>query len=193
MVGIKKKEIFLLCAILLLALFVRLYALAYLPKKLLSDDDYEYNYIALSMGNALTGESLEDKEKFLKLSASRGLGYPLFIASVYKVAGVKTGYVRMFQVLIDSITCILIYFLARGVFNRKTAVLAALLASIYPGFIYYSSMLYQETTTLFLLVLLALLIHCAIFKKKKPFIQIYGLYRKQSFGRSYAQYLATRR
>lgn len=171
----KKKEIFLLCGILLLALLVRLYALAYLPKKLLSDDDCEYNYIALNIGKALIGEPLEDKDKFLDLSASRGFGYPLFIASVYKIAGVRTGYVRLFQALIDSITCILVYFLATGIFNRKTALLSALLASVYPGFIYYSTMLYQETTTLFLLVLLALLIHCAISQKKVFLYFIIGM------------------
>jgi len=162
-------------SLLLLALFFRLYAATSLPGKLISDDDYEYNYIALNIGKALKGEALDDRQQFVVATASRGWLYPLFIASVYKVFNPRVGYVLAVQSLLGVFTCLLIYLLAKGIFNQKTARLSAFLAAIYPGFLFYSTVLYQETTSLFLIVLLAYLIHLAISQNKAWLYFLAGL------------------
>ena len=153
-------------SLLLLALVFRLYADTCLPKKLISDDDYEYNYIALNIGKAFKGAALDDRQQFVLATASRGWLYPLFIAGVYKTFSPRVGFVLAVQSLLGVFTCLLIYLLAKGVFNQKTARLSAFLAAIYPGFLFYSTVLYQETTSLFLIVLLAYLIHLAISQNK---------------------------
>jgi 4-amino-4-deoxy-L-arabinose transferase-like glycosyltransferase len=162
----KKKEIACILGIFLCALLLRLYAVTYLPLRGITDDAYEYNYIAQNILQALQGEPLQDRDRFLNLGASRGWLYPLFIAGVYKVFGADALHVRLLQVIIDSLTCILIYCIGRNIFNRRAGIIAGFFSSLYPGFIYYSTMLYQETTTIFLLTLLVFFLGHALSQKR---------------------------
>ena len=162
----KKGEIACILGIILCALFLRMYAFTYLPRRPVTDDAYEHNYIAQNIANAIKGKQLEDKDKFLYFGAKRGWLYPLFIATVYKLFGPHVLYVRLIQIVIDSLTCVLIYLIGRTIFQRKVGIVAALLSSLYPGFVYYSIMLYQETTTIFLLALYLVFLCKAISHKK---------------------------
>lgn len=162
----KKKEIACMLGIFLCALLLRLYAVTYLPLRGITDDAYEYNYIAQNIPQALQGEPLQDRDRFLNLGASRGWLYPLFIAGVYKVFGADALHVRLLQVIIDSLTCILIYCTGRNIFSRRAGIIAGFFSSLYPGFIYYSTMLYQETTTIFLLTLLVFFLGHALSQKR---------------------------
>ena len=171
----KKAEISCILGIFLLALLLRMYVFISLPKRSITDDAYEYNYIAQNIASAIKGEQLEDKNKFLFLGARRGWLYPLFIAGVYKAFGPHVLYVRLVQVIIDSLTCLLIYCIGSDMFNKKVGVTAAFLSSLYPGFLYYSTALYQETTTIFLLTLYILFLCRAISQKKLFFYFISGI------------------
>lgn len=172
----KKGEIVCILGIFLFALFLRMYAFTYLPRRAITDDSYEYNYIAHNLGKAIKGEQLEDRNKFLYLGAKRGWLYSLFLAGIYKFFGLRVLNVRLAQVIIDSLTCLVIYFIARDIFNKKVGVVAILLSSFYPGFIYYSTMLYQETTTTFLLALFIFFLNKAISQKKSFFYFISGIF-----------------
>ena len=151
------------------ALLLRLYALNYLPQRPITDDAYEYHYIAQNLTKAIKGELLEDKDRFLYLGAKRGWLYPLFITAVYEVSGPRDFFVRLAQVIIDALSCLLVYGIGRNIFNRRTGVTAAFLYSLYPGFIYYSTMLYQETTAIFLITLCFFSLQRA-FSQKKPIL-----------------------
>ena len=71
--------------------------------------------------------------------------------------------------MIDSFTCILIYAIGRELFGRKVGTVAALISALYPAFIYYSTVLFQETTTIFLLTLYTFLL-CRAISQKKPLL-----------------------
>lgn len=146
---------------------LRMYAFTYLPRRAITDDAYEYNYIAQNISKAIKDVPLEDNDKFLYFGAKRGWLYSLFIAVIYKIFGPDALYVTLVQVLIDSLTCILIYSIGKGLFNKKVGVIAAFLSSFYPAFPYYSTMLFQETTTIFLLTLYVLLL-CKAISQNKP-------------------------
>lgn len=164
----KKEEIACILGIFLFALLLRTYALTSLPIRAITDDAYEYNYIAQNIPNAIKGHPLENKDTFLYYGAKRGWLYPLFIVGIYKVFGPHDLFVRLAQVIIDSLTCLLIYFIGRDVFNKQVGGIAAFISSLYPGFIYYSTMLYQETTTVFLLCLYVFCL-CRALSKKMSF------------------------
>jgi len=163
----KKGEIACIVGIFLLALLLRTYAFTSLPRRAITDDAYEYNYIAQNISKAVKGAQLEDKDTFLRYGASRGWLFPLFIAAVYKVFGNHPHYVMLLQMLLDSFTCVLIYALGKEIFSIRVGMAAALLSAFYPAFLYYSTMLYQETTTIFLLTLIVLLL-CKAIRWKKP-------------------------
>ncbi len=137
----------------MVALLLRLYALHYLPQRPVTDDAYEYEYIARNLPTAIAGEPLEDENRFTYFGAKRGWLYPLFIAGIYQVCGPHDFFVRLAQALIDALSCLLIYGIGKSIFSRTAGVIAASIYALYPGFIYYSTMLYQETTAVFLLSL----------------------------------------
>ena len=163
----KKEGIAWIAGIFLLALLVRIYAFTSLPRRAITDDAYEYNYIAQHIVKAVTGAQIEYKDTFLRYGASRGWLFPLFIAAVYQMFGNQPQYVMLLQMLLDAFTCVLIYALGKEIFSKRVGIAAALLSAFYPAFLYYSTMLYQETTTIFLLTLFVLLL-CRAIRRKKP-------------------------
>ncbi len=173
--GLTKQDIACIIGLFLGAFFLRMYALTYLPVRPITDDAFEYNYIAQNLPGVLSNEVPDNRESFLYLSAKRGLLYPSFIAAVYKLFGQHPRHVLLLQVLIDSLSCVLVYALGRTVFNKKAGVLAAILAILYPAFPYYATMLFQETTTIFLLTLFLLILSTAISQKKTLLYCISGL------------------
>ncbi len=165
----KKLEIACIIGIFLFAFSLRLYAFTYLPKRAITDDAHEYNYIAQNIFKALNDETLENREAFLYRGEKRGWLYPFFIALIYKIFGPHAHYVLLAQALIDSLTCILIYAIGKEIFNRKVGAVAAFFSAFYPAFVYYSTILYQETTTIFLLTLFVFLL-CRAISRKKPLL-----------------------
>ena len=169
----KKHDILWVIGLFLCALLLRSYVLTCLPVRPITDDAYEYNYIAQNISRILSNEAPEDRQAFLYLSAKRGLLYPSFIAVVYALFGPHPRHVLLLQVLIDSLTCILVYALGREVFNKTVGTTAATLAILYPAFPYYATMLFQETTTIFLLTLFMLLLARAI-SQNKPLLYFFS-------------------
>jgi hypothetical protein len=171
----KKLEIICVVGIFLFALALRIYAFTYLPRRAITDDAYEYNYIAQNIPNTLKNEPLENRATFLYLGSKRGWLYPLFIAGIYNIFGANDLYVRLIQLIIDALSCCFIYVIGKDMCNKKVGATAALLSSLYPGFIYYSTMLYQETTTIFLLILYVYFLNRALLQKKMYLFLISGI------------------
>ncbi len=80
--------------------------------------------------------------------------YPYFLAVLYKIFGAHLFLVRLIQHLIGSFSIVLIFLLAKKIFDRKVAVLASLIAASYWIFIYYEAELLLD----FWLVLWSLLL-----------------------------------
>ncbi len=92
--------------------------------------------------------------------------YPYFLGIIYKLLGHNYFIPRLIQHLIGSLSVILIYFLARKLFNRKVAILSAILSSIYGVLIYFEDELLLDFLLVFFGVLLVLLLYRAEEKSK---------------------------
>jgi 4-amino-4-deoxy-L-arabinose transferase-like glycosyltransferase len=78
--------------------------------------------------------------------------WPGIIAAFDILLGPRNLYVRLFLCLVGSGTCVLVYLFAREVFNKQIALLAGILAIIYPGLFIYDGWLYSESLYTFLLL-----------------------------------------
>jgi tetratricopeptide (TPR) repeat protein len=84
--------------------------------------------------------------------------YAYFLAIIYKVFGHSYVIPRLIQHLIGSFSCVLVYFLARRLFNRKVAVISALIAAGYGMLLYFENELLLDSLLVFLDLLLILLL-----------------------------------
>jgi tetratricopeptide (TPR) repeat protein len=84
--------------------------------------------------------------------------YAYFLALVYKIFGHSYIIPRLIQHLIGSFSCILVYFLAKKLFNRKVAIVASLIAATYGMFFYFEDELLLDSFLVFFDLLLILLL-----------------------------------
>ncbi len=92
------------------------------------------------------------------LTAVREPGYPLLLAGLYCITGPSYRAGQAVNCIFGTLTVWLIFLLARSVFGRRTAWLAAIIAAFYPQFLYYTTTLRRETFQTFLLALTVWLI-----------------------------------
>jgi hypothetical protein len=106
-----------------------------LQETILVGDPDGYHNMALSIINS-GSFSYHKYMPFEKIkgdvSAERTPGYPLFVSFVYFLFGVRPWLVILFQLLVNVGSLILIYVLAKKVFEKKIAIIAALLYAIEP-------------------------------------------------------------
>jgi 4-amino-4-deoxy-L-arabinose transferase-like glycosyltransferase/lipoprotein NlpI len=84
--------------------------------------------------------------------------YAYFLAIIYKVFGHNYVIPRLLQHLIGSFSCVLVYLLARSLFNRKVAVVSALIAAGYGMLLYFENQLLSDSLLVFFDLLLILLL-----------------------------------
>jgi len=80
--------------------------------------------------------------------------YPYFLAVLYKIFGHHLFLIRLIQHLIGSFSVLLLFLVAKKIFDRQVAVLASIIAATYWIFIYYEAELLLD----FLLVFWGLLL-----------------------------------
>jgi len=86
-------------------------------------------------------------------------GYPAFVGVVYTVLGVGVGKLLLLQtVLLGPIVIVLIWLLARRLFDARVATVAAFLGALYPHMWQWEGRLYPEALALPLGILLLLLV-----------------------------------
>ncbi|HKO45923.1 MAG TPA: glycosyltransferase family 39 protein [Pyrinomonadaceae bacterium] len=77
--------------------------------------------------------------------------YPVFLASIYAVAGHHDTVVYLVQAVIGSATCCLTYLIARRYWDRRVALIAGLLSATYLHAAYFVSAKLTETVFTFLM------------------------------------------
>ena len=87
-------------------------------------------------------------------TATRPPLYPALLACLYTITGPDPDAGRVLQVALGVLIVFLVYALARRLFSRKVALLAAGLAAVNPGLIYLSALLMTENLYVILLLLL---------------------------------------
>jgi len=149
---IRKKELFLISIIFVLALFFRLaYFMDYkntavfpvLPE---SDSDFYYQ-----RANDIISGDIFNSKAFLKWPL-----YAYLLAFLFKISANNASLIYALQFLLGATTCVLLYFIARKLFNETIGFIAALLCSWYGLFIFYEGLLIYTSLSLFLNALLFL-------------------------------------
>jgi len=86
--------------------------------------------------------------------------YPLFIAAIYKIFGHNLLIVRLVQMFLGALICVLIYYVALKVFNKRAAAISAFIGAFYGPFLYWAGEMLIVTFIVFLdLVMLLTLLH----------------------------------
>jgi len=70
--------------------------------------------------------------------------YPIFLGILFKIFGNNLIYIKLAQCVLGALTCIIIYFIAKELFDEKIALIASLLSTFYPVFIKLSDLLFTE-------------------------------------------------
>lgn len=111
-----------------------------------------FDYLNLAQNLALHHTFGFGDTESITASAFRPPVYSAFI-SLFWWTGDASTVVLYLQALIGATTVVLIYFLAKNYFDRRTAITAAVLLSIEPFTVHYTACLMTETVFTFLIVL----------------------------------------
>ena len=144
-----------LFGILFIAAIARVGSAAFFHPPLTSDDK-DYDAIARSVAHG-NGFNLEGKP-----TAFRPPGYPLLLASTYAVFGDSKTPMRIFQVIADVLSCLLLFSIGKKMFSEKVGLAAAAILALFPIQVLYVSQLMTET--IFTAVLL-LIVWAVIYEK----------------------------
>jgi 4-amino-4-deoxy-L-arabinose transferase-like glycosyltransferase len=149
-----------LFAILLLALIVRIGFIVTLDEKLVWYDAQNYHSIATNLAE---GEGFQSSFNPYSTRSWAPL-YPYFMGSLYWLFGSKILVVRLAQVLLGVLLCLVVFYITREILNDKIALLTGLIMAVHPLFIYTSGVFYPVIIFSLLLALVVLLL--AKFMKK---------------------------
>lgn len=142
----KRKEIFIIIAILIAAFFWRMGFLFQLKN----------NYIF----NLYPGSDSLNYDLWAKRIIQQGLfytspfyGMPLyafFLAFIYKTISLNLWVVRIIQMILGALNCLLIYLIGKKFFNDKIGFLSSIIAASYVMLIFYEVILMPVTLIIFL-------------------------------------------
>lgn len=121
-------------------------------------DPYWFSQMAESL---LKGEGWS---KYGALLHRRTPGYPLFIAGLYAVFGVRVVAVQLAQCVLFAGTCWLVQDIARRLYSERVGLVAGLLCAVHPSLLRYVPDLHLETLLTFLFTLSTWL-SCLFFEK----------------------------
>jgi len=151
-------------------LVLRILFAFYLENKFYWEDEFDYDRLAAQLVESKIYTN-EDGSP----TAFRAPGYPLFLGLNYLILGRHFFAVRMVQAFIDCLTLILIFLIARRIFNHQVATIAALIYAIYPLFIYTASTFFPATLSIVLLALFIYLLLSASQKRSIGKLMLVGI------------------
>lgn len=136
----------------IIGLALRLAYVVYVPQLEVTSDAKAYTILARNVAEG-NGYALADGKPHTRWPP----GYPLFISAVYKIFGIENNTaVRIAQAILTSLLIVIVYLIAKKIFNPRTGFIAGLLMCFYPAFITYSGFLTSQTLAAFLLPLFVL-------------------------------------
>ncbi|CAI4032536.1 Glycosyltransferase family 39 protein [Nitrospira tepida] len=140
----------------LVAVIVRLAALWIVPAPPI-DDSAQAAYLA-GAHKLLHGEGFRDPSYPIYAPPL----YGMFIAFLQSIFGEDLGPVKIVQVMVDSVTVILVFLIMREIFNARTGLLAAAVLAVYPFAIYLAISIAAEPLVTCLLAGFVLLVIYAV-------------------------------
>lgn len=140
------------------------------PCGICSADDVEFNNLALRLSR---GEGYVNDQGLP--TSFRAPGWPLFLAGIYRLAGVHVPLVYGVLCLLGALSCVLTYLLARELVSERTARIAGFLAAIYLPHVYFSAGFLSEGLFVPLLALGAWLFVRSLKVSSLPLLLVAGL------------------
>jgi len=101
--------------------------------------------------------------------------YPVFLAVIYKIFGHDLFAARLMQMLISALICVMIYFIALKIFNKRIAIISSLLGAFYGPFFYWAGEILIVTLIVFLDLVMLLILLYAFDKPKKLYWLLGGV------------------
>lgn len=136
-------------------------------------DALDYDRIGqnLAQGN---GFSLSQSSPYTK-TMYREPAYPVFLALIYSIFGHNFAIVKLLQIFIYVLSCILLFYLALITFNEKIARISSAIFSIFPTCANYPSYLLTETFFTCLLISAILILSLALARGRPRFFFYSGV------------------
>ncbi len=157
-----KKELLLIISIFLFTFLVRFFYFEqmkinpFFSSPVIDAGTYDVNALNIAQGKPTT----DDKQAYFQAPF-----YVFFLAGIYKVFGHNYYIVRVIQIIISSLSCVLLFFIARKLFNQTTALIAAGIYTFYGTIIFYDCELLNPVLLIFFNLLGLLLL---IYATEKP-------------------------
>jgi hypothetical protein len=143
----KTQKLLCLIGILLLAVAFRAYGVWAHPAVSVGDaEDYHGLATRLVEGRGYVNAAYVP-------TAWRPPGYPVFLAGVYKIAGVSFQRATVVQVIVGGLTVLMLTALGAMILDWPRALIAGVIAAVYPAFVWLPRLLLSENLSLFLLLL----------------------------------------
>jgi 4-amino-4-deoxy-L-arabinose transferase-like glycosyltransferase len=161
---------FYILAILVLAITVRIYGVLSHPALPVADAaDYHRLATGLVQGRGYVNEAGAS-------TAWRPPAYPVFLAGVYKIFGVNVTAVTIVQALLGGLTVLMLMFLGALILGWPRALIAGVIAAVYPVFIWLPRLLLSENLSLFLLLLTLVAIVMYLRTSRLIWIVVFGVF-----------------
>jgi 4-amino-4-deoxy-L-arabinose transferase-like glycosyltransferase len=85
-------------------------------------------------------------------------GYPFFLAGLFKLFGQHVALAWGANIVLGSLTCVALYFVGRIILGERGGIAAGLVLAVFPGHVFFSSLVLSEVTFTFLVVVATLLV-----------------------------------
>lgn len=137
--------------IFIFALYLRLRMIAAISH-ILSHDAINYDAMARQfLNNGVLGYMSQKPNAYVTP------GYPIFLSVIYSIFGYDSAsrfmQVRVAQAVLGAATCILIFAIAKRLFNSRASIFALFISAVYPTFVWAPSLILTEVLYTFLFVL----------------------------------------
>jgi tetratricopeptide (TPR) repeat protein len=165
-----QKETLLLVGLFLLAFVIRLIYLNQIKSNPYFDTPQRDPLWHHNWAKEIAGGDWIGKEVFFRAPL-----YPYFRGILYIIFGESFYVASLIQILIGSLSCVLIYLLAKKLFNRAIGIIASVIACFYAPFIHFDAELELPVLEIFLDLLIVLLLVEAGTKLKKRWWVLSGI------------------
>jgi 4-amino-4-deoxy-L-arabinose transferase-like glycosyltransferase len=133
-------------------------------------DGIEYDILAKSLSRG-DGYELQPGVPY----GFRPPGFPAYMSLLYAIFGPSTAVVRLFNVLLSALTCVPIYLLAKALWGKLAALIAAVGIGFHPLLIYFNGLIYPESLMLFLISVALLFGYYAMTSGSLKWVFLVGL------------------
>jgi 4-amino-4-deoxy-L-arabinose transferase-like glycosyltransferase len=165
----KAQRILYLIGLLLLAVAFRAYGVWSHPALMVADaEDYHQLATRLIEGRGYVNVAGRP-------TAWRPPAYPVFLAGVYKIAGVNVTRATMVQVILGGLTVLMLTAVGTMILGWPRALIAGAIAAVYPALVWLPRLLLSENLSLFLMLVSLVTIILYLRTSRMVWIIVFGV------------------